>query len=70
MSDQPWLARARVELDELHERLAKLEDFTVTTEFSLLPSVDQGDMLNQKDAMDTYRKMLLRRIRRADKERP
>ena len=59
-----WATRLRAERLELSERCAKLGAFLSTDSFSLLPRVEQSDLLEQKRYMDGYLMILNYRLGR------
>lgn len=64
MPQDDWQSRLRSENAELRERMTKLHTFIQSEEFKVLDSVERGDLLNQYTGMETYARMLLRRISR------
>lgn len=59
-----FLDRMKAEHTELHERYEKLAAFAVSPTFSNLPQIEQDDLLEQRDCMLQYSKVLFKRIKR------
>jgi hypothetical protein len=58
--------RMRAELKELEDKISKLNAFTQTSAFFLLPKIDQSLMLSQSEYMNGYRAILKARVARLD----
>jgi hypothetical protein len=61
-----YAERVRIELNELEDKITKLNAFTQTSAFFLLPKIDQSLMLSQSEYMNGYRAILKARVARLD----
>ena len=66
MSKPAHIERMETEMDELQDRLGKLQTFVASNPiFSNMEALDQNLLRSQSAAMDTYRSILSTRINRA-----